>query len=276
MESSGARDRRRRGAERLYSDAVVEIQKANDPKEPDPNFMATLGHVYAMEGRREEARRLLDQLGEESKKSYVSSYHAAVVYAGLGDKDEAFKMLDQATQERSTLLVYLRKDPRLMTRARIRDSRASSIGSDSRAEARVVGHTPTRSGAALRQDFPTHADTPLASSRVPFQCGFRRGTCGGCRNRATPKASGRSVVAYPVGGQSIMSYSLEKAGYVVVRVYDVLGRLVRRFAEDHPSGTYGIMWDGRLGNGRPAPRGTYFYRLTLPNGKETVRKTDLQ
>jgi tetratricopeptide (TPR) repeat protein len=99
----------------MYSDAVVEIQKADDPKEPDPNFMASLGHVYAMEGRREEARRLLDQLRGESKKSYVSSYHAAVIYAGLGEKDKAFEMLDQATQERSTLLVYLRKDPRLMT-----------------------------------------------------------------------------------------------------------------------------------------------------------------
>ena len=97
----------------MYSDAVAEIQKANDPNEPDPNFIASLGHVYAAQGKREEARRLLDQLREESKKSYVSSYHAAVVYAGLGEKDKAFEQLNQAAQERSTLLVYLRKDPRL-------------------------------------------------------------------------------------------------------------------------------------------------------------------
>ena len=82
-------------------------------------------------------------------------------------------------------------------------------------------------------------------------------------------------MAYPVGGQAVMSYSLEKGGYVVVRVYDVSGRLVRTFAEDHPSGTYGIMWDGRLGDGRRAPRGIYFYRMTLPNGKETFRKTQI-
>jgi flagellar hook assembly protein FlgD len=88
-------------------------------------------------------------------------------------------------------------------------------------------------------------------------------------------AFGRSVVAYPVSGQAVMSFSLEKAGYVVVRVYDLLGRLVRTFAEDHPSGTYGIMWDGRLANGRRAPRGIYFYRMTLPNGKETFRKTQI-
>ena len=82
-------------------------------------------------------------------------------------------------------------------------------------------------------------------------------------------------MAYRVGGQAVMSFSLEKGGYVVVRVFDLLGRLVRTFAEDHPSGTYGVMWDGRLNNGRRAPRGTYFYRMTLPNGKETVRKTEI-
>jgi tetratricopeptide (TPR) repeat protein len=97
----------------MYAEAVAEIQKADDPKEPDPNFMASLGHVYAMQGKREEARRLIDRLREEGKKSYVSSYHAAVIYAGLGEKDKAFEKLNEAADERSTLLVYLRKDPRL-------------------------------------------------------------------------------------------------------------------------------------------------------------------
>jgi adenylate cyclase len=75
--------------------------------------MASLGHVYAAQGSRNQARRLLDQLGNESKKSYVSSYHAAMIYAGLGDEDKAFEKLNEAAAERSTLLVYLRKDPRL-------------------------------------------------------------------------------------------------------------------------------------------------------------------
>ena len=91
-----------------------EIQEAIDEGGgPDPNFMASLGHVRAAQGRLEDARRLLDGIRDESKKSYVSSYHAAVLYAGLADKDRAFESLNQAAQERSTLLVYLRKDPRL-------------------------------------------------------------------------------------------------------------------------------------------------------------------
>jgi hypothetical protein len=36
-----------------------------------------------------------------------------VIYAGLGEKDKAFELLNGAAHERSTLLVYLRKDPRL-------------------------------------------------------------------------------------------------------------------------------------------------------------------
>ncbi len=36
-----------------------------------------------------------------------------MIYAGLGEKDKAFEKLNQAAEERSTLLVYLRKDPRV-------------------------------------------------------------------------------------------------------------------------------------------------------------------
>jgi hypothetical protein len=85
--------------------------------------------------------------------------------------------------------------------------------------------------------------------------------------------AGRYIVADPVDGQAVMSYSMERAGYVVVRVYDISGRLVRTFAEDHPAGVYGIKWDGRLGSGGRAPSGIYFYRVTMPDGKEAVRKT---
>jgi hypothetical protein len=66
-----------------------------------------------MQGKRQEVRRLLDQLDEESKRSYVSPYHAAVLHAGLGEKDKAFEDLDRAARERSTMLVYLKADPRL-------------------------------------------------------------------------------------------------------------------------------------------------------------------
>jgi serine/threonine-protein kinase len=97
----------------MYAEAAVEIRKAMEAGGTDPLFIASLGHVYAMQGKRQEVRRLLDQLDEESKRSYVSPYHAAVLHAGLGEKDKAFEDLDRAARERSTMLVYLKADPRL-------------------------------------------------------------------------------------------------------------------------------------------------------------------
>ena len=85
--------------------------------------------------------------------------------------------------------------------------------------------------------------------------------------------SGKEIVADPVDGQAVMRYSLAQGGRAVIRVYDVSGRLVRVFDETRPAGTYGIAWDGRLGNGRRVPSGIYFYRVTLPDGSEIVRKT---
>jgi flagellar hook assembly protein FlgD len=70
-----------------------------------------------------------------------------------------------------------------------------------------------------------------------------------------------------------MRYRLEQSGRVVVRVYDVAGRLVRSFAQERVAGSYGVSWDGRLDNGQRVPSGIYFYRVTLPGGKEMVQKT---
>jgi hypothetical protein len=50
---------------------------------------------------------------ERAKTEYVSPYEIAVIYAGLGDKDRAFEWLEKAYEERATLLVYFRMDPRI-------------------------------------------------------------------------------------------------------------------------------------------------------------------
>jgi hypothetical protein len=42
----------------------------------------------------------------------VSPYQLALVYAGLGEKERAFESLEKAKVERSTLLTYLKMDPR--------------------------------------------------------------------------------------------------------------------------------------------------------------------
>jgi tetratricopeptide (TPR) repeat protein len=60
-----------------------------------------LGITYAKMGRREDARRVLDQLIQKSRQQYVTADSIAAIYVALGEKDEAFRWLDRAVEEHS-------------------------------------------------------------------------------------------------------------------------------------------------------------------------------
>jgi eukaryotic-like serine/threonine-protein kinase len=74
---------------------------------------SSLGHVYAVSGKRKEAHEVIEHLRGMSINEYVAPYNIADIYAGLGEKDEAFAWLNRAYQERSYLLTYLTVDERL-------------------------------------------------------------------------------------------------------------------------------------------------------------------
>jgi TolB-like protein/DNA-binding winged helix-turn-helix (wHTH) protein/tetratricopeptide (TPR) repeat protein len=75
-------------------------------------ILATLGHVYARAGRRQDAEHVLSILAERGQKGYVAAYDVAVVYAGLGDTDKTFDWLEKAYLERSTWIIHLKWDER--------------------------------------------------------------------------------------------------------------------------------------------------------------------
>ena len=77
------------------------------------NLQSSLGHAYAQFGKHAEARKILNMLRERSRQSYVPSYYFVLIHTALGEKDAAFESLERAYQERSTVLAYLRIDPRL-------------------------------------------------------------------------------------------------------------------------------------------------------------------
>ncbi len=95
----------------MFAEAEAGFKKAVG-LEKNPIYLAALGHVYAREGRRGEARLILKQLGELSKVRFVSPYELAVVYTGLGEKDRALDLLRQACEEHSGRLYLLGVDPR--------------------------------------------------------------------------------------------------------------------------------------------------------------------
>ena len=97
---------------RMYPEAIASIQKATSLS-ASLNFASSLAHVHAVAGKAAEARTVLDKIRERSRRSYVPSYYSALIHAGLGETDSAFEWLERAYQERSTVLAYLRLDPRL-------------------------------------------------------------------------------------------------------------------------------------------------------------------
>jgi len=72
-----------------------------------------LAHAYALSGRGDEARRLLKELTDLSKRRYLNSYDIAAIHVALGEPDAAFEHLEHAYEEKSGWLIYLKVDPRL-------------------------------------------------------------------------------------------------------------------------------------------------------------------
>jgi TolB-like protein/Tfp pilus assembly protein PilF len=92
--------------------ALASFQRAAELTERGTNVLASMGHALAMSGKPAEARAILGELAARAKERYVPSYQVALVHAGLGDEERAFESLEKAFDERSTLLTYLKMDPR--------------------------------------------------------------------------------------------------------------------------------------------------------------------
>jgi serine/threonine-protein kinase len=99
-------------AKGMFSEAVAEYEKAR-ALDDGPVIAASLAHVFAVSGKKEEARKLLDQLNDLAQRRYVSAYDLALIHTGLEENDRAFEMLEKAYQERSSALSWLKVDPRL-------------------------------------------------------------------------------------------------------------------------------------------------------------------
>jgi TolB-like protein len=103
-----------------YPEAIAALEKACSV-DNSPSNLGYLGAVYGIAGKDADAKRVLGELKEVSKRRHVSPYNMAVVYAGLNDKDQAFEWLDLAYEARSfgmtqlkveTVVDNLRSDPR--------------------------------------------------------------------------------------------------------------------------------------------------------------------
>jgi tetratricopeptide (TPR) repeat protein len=98
----------RKGA---FADATFEFQKATAFSPKVTEYKGGLGYAYAREDRKAQARELLAELKELSKRRYVSGCDLASIYAGLGEKDQAFAWLERAYEDHDFILTTLRVHP---------------------------------------------------------------------------------------------------------------------------------------------------------------------
>jgi len=97
--------------EKRYAEAISEYQKAIAPGQSNPLLAAELARGYVAAGKRTEALTVISQMGELSKRRYVSSYVIAQIYTALGDTGRAFQWLEKAYQERDSQLAWLKAEP---------------------------------------------------------------------------------------------------------------------------------------------------------------------
>lgn len=100
---------------RMLAEAITEYEAAtNLERQYGVTFgLESLGHAYAVAGRREEALKILANLAAPSNAGSVNPYNIALIYAALDRKDAAFAWLERAAQMDHLHPAFLRYDPQL-------------------------------------------------------------------------------------------------------------------------------------------------------------------
>lgn len=84
-----------------FEDAIAEFQILGRLTRA-PLAKGLLGHVYALKGKFEEARKILKELEESSKGQYVSPFAPALIHLALGEKERTFDLLEMAYEDHSS------------------------------------------------------------------------------------------------------------------------------------------------------------------------------
>ena len=75
----------------------------------------------------------------------------------------------------------------------------------------------------------------------------------------------------PFNPSRALEVALPEAGHVVLRIYDIRGRLLTSLLDEHLKAGYpSVSWDGRDAHARPVPSGVYIYGLDA--GHRTLSK----
>jgi len=98
-----------------YDEAIAEFKKARalDNSPQKWGRLAILGYAYGISGRPSEARGVLDELEDFSRRHHVPPFSFALVHIGLGEKDQAFQWLEKSYAGHYPDMIRLKLNPTL-------------------------------------------------------------------------------------------------------------------------------------------------------------------
>ena len=96
-----------------YADAVAEMEKAHLAAPEDGEISFGLGQAYALIGKKDEARKIVNELYQPGKENVYLPKEAAYLYSLLGDKEQAIAILQKAAENHYITVAELKMDPRL-------------------------------------------------------------------------------------------------------------------------------------------------------------------
>ena len=101
------------GCEQLgrFEEAVAHFQHALELRRADQIAWAFLARTYALWGKKDKAREILQELEKTRQQKYVPAYSIAGIWAGLGDRAQTLLWLEKAFEERSARLGFINVDP---------------------------------------------------------------------------------------------------------------------------------------------------------------------
>ena len=83
------------------AEGFARLESALAVSNRDTLWLGQYGQALASGGRHGDARRILAEMEDRGRDTFVSPYHVAYVYAGLGELDRAFDLLEEAADSRS-------------------------------------------------------------------------------------------------------------------------------------------------------------------------------
>lgn len=100
-------------AKEMFDEALIENEKWAALTGNKVEAAVTLAQLYAVSGRTEEARKLIETVTRDKLVTQHISRGLALVYAALGETDLAFKYLEESYARHEEAILSLKVDPKV-------------------------------------------------------------------------------------------------------------------------------------------------------------------